>query len=92
MSAIDAAWHLAGLFTPALLTAALASLATKWLWRRELSGLAWWRLAAPVALSCALISLGGLLVLGQDGRMATYGTMVLGCALTLWWRGFVRRP
>jgi hypothetical protein len=92
MSPIDALWHLAGLFAPALLTAALASTAMKWLWWRELAALPWLRLAAPAALICALISLGGLWVVGQDGRMATYGAMVLGCALTLWWRGFVRRP
>jgi hypothetical protein len=30
----------------------------------------------------------GLLVLGRDGKMATYGAMVLACALTLWWRAF----
>ena len=92
MSPIDALWHLGGLFVPALLTAGLASAAAKWLWRRELSSLRWYRLAMPVALICALTSLGGLLLLGQDGRMATYGAMVLGCALTLWWRGFLRRP
>ena len=92
MSPIDVLWHLSGLVAPALLTAVLASLAAKWLWRRELAALPWLRLAVPTALVCALISLGGLLLLGQDGRMATYGTMVLGCALNLWWRGFLRRP
>jgi hypothetical protein len=92
MSPIDVLWHLAGLIAPALLTALLASLAAKWLWRRELAALPWLRLAIPAALVCALISLGGLLVLGQDGRMATYGAMVLGCAISLWWRGFWRRP
>jgi hypothetical protein len=34
----------------------------------------------------------GLVAFGRDGRMATYGGMVLACALALWWAGFVRRP
>ena len=34
---------------------------------------------------------GGLVLGGRDGRMATYGAMVAVAALTLWWRGFVRR-
>jgi len=34
---------------------------------------------------------GGLVVFGRDGRMATYGLLVAATALALWWRGFVRR-
>ena len=32
-----------------------------------------------------------LYTLGRDGKMATYGAMVLACATSLWWTGFVRR-
>jgi hypothetical protein len=88
MNPLDAMWHLLNLFLPALGTGALAAGTAKLLWRRELRGVSWRRLAAPAVLACAIVTLAGLLVFGRDGRMATYGVMVAACAVTLWWRGF----
>ena len=43
----------------------------------------------PVATAgSALMLIAGLVFFGRDGKMATYGAMVLGCALSLWWVGF----
>lgn len=88
MGPLDALVHLLNLFLPALGLAALAALLAKWLWRRELAPVPWLKLAAPAAALGMLATLGGLIILGQDGRMATYAAMVVLCALSLWWQGF----
>ena len=90
MDFLDALWHVLNLFAPAFGVAALASAAAKVLWRRELAGVRYLSLASAAFAAGAIVSVGGLVLLGQDGRMATYGAMVLAGALALWWRGFVR--
>ena len=88
MGPLDALNHLLNLFLPALALGLLASAGAKLLWRRELSAVAWRRLATLACAASALVALGGLVLFGRDGKMATYGAMVVVCALTLWWRGF----
>jgi hypothetical protein len=90
MSPIDALWHLLGLFMPALTSGALAAAAAKLLWRAELKGCRWWRLALWAAGAGSLALLAGLVGLGRDGRMLSYAMMVLAMALALWWAGFAR--
>ena len=92
MGPIDAFWHLSNLFLSALLLGALAAALAKLLWRRELAGVRWRRLATAAAAAAAAVVLLGLVVFGRDGRMATYAAMVLACAAVLWWRGFFRPP
>ena len=88
MGTLDALWHVANLFLPALGLGALAAAAAKLLWRRELAAVRFRRLAGPACAACAATVLAGLALLGQDGKMATYATMVVACTLTLWWQGF----
>ena len=88
MGPLDALWHVSNLFLPALGLGALAAALAKLLWRRELASVAWKRLAAPACAACATVTLLGLVLLGRDGKMATYGAMVVACAVTLWWQGF----
>jgi hypothetical protein len=88
MGPLDAFWHLANLFVPALGLGALAAGLAKLVWRRELRAVAWALLAGPACGACAAVAAAGLVVLGHDGRMATYLAMVVVCAITLWWRGF----
>ena len=88
MSPIDAIWHLANFFAPALGVGLLASMMTKLLWRRELKAVTWLRLIAWAALGGALVLVAGLVVFGQDGKMVTYGAMVPTCAGVLWWVAF----
>jgi H+/Cl- antiporter ClcA len=83
--------HVAGLFLPALALGALAAALVKLVWRRELAALRWRDLALSAAAAGAAVTLGGLVLFGRDGRMATYGAMVAACAVTLWWRAFVAR-
>lgn len=88
MGPLDAFGHVVNLFVPALLLGALAAALAKAVWRRELAALAWHRLAAPACATSAAVALGGLVVFGRDGRMATYAAMTVACALTLWWQAF----
>ncbi len=67
---------------------ALAAALAKLLWRRELAAVPWRRLATAAAAAAAVVVLLGLVVFGRDGRIATYGGMVLATAGALWWRGF----
>lgn len=90
MSPADALWHLANFFAPALAVGAASALLSKLLWRGRLAGVGWWRLARGASLCAALVLMAGLVVFGRDGRVATYGGMVLATALSLWWTGFVR--
>jgi len=88
MGPIDAVWHLANLFMPALMLGALTAALAKLLWRRQLAGVRWRRLAGAAAAAAAVVVVVGLVVFGRDGRMATYAGMVLATAGALWWRGF----
>jgi hypothetical protein len=91
MGPLDAIFHLTNLFAPAIGTAALAAAGMKWLWRRELGGVSYRSLSLCAMAGGALATIAGLVILGRDGRMTTYGAMVLAISLTLWWRGFLRR-
>ena len=90
MTVFGALNHLLNLFLPALGVAALSASLSKLLWRRELAAVPWRRLAAGAALANAVVLLAGLVFFQRDGRMATYGLMLLANALTLWWLGFAR--
>jgi len=85
---IDLLWHVLNFFAPAVGMGLIVPTLAKLLWRRQLAGVRWTRLAAWVAAASAAVLLVGLIVFGRDGKMATYGAMVLACALTLWWFGF----
>lgn len=91
MGPLDALWHLLNFAYPALAVAAIAAGLAKLLWRRELAATPWKLLARDAAIACGAVLVAGLVVFGRDGKMATYGAMVLACAVTLWWRGFLRR-
>jgi hypothetical protein len=91
MGLFDALWHLLNFFAAALVVGCLAATLTKLLWRRQMTGVSLTRLAAWACGAGALVTVGGLVVLGRDGRMATYAAMVLACALALWWAGFKSR-
>jgi hypothetical protein len=93
MGPTDALWHLLNLLAPGVGLGLIAAAFTKLLWRRDLADVNYGRLATWGALASTAALLGGLVVTGRDGRMATYAAMVLACALALWWAGFGRsRP
>ena len=88
MGPIDALWHLLNFFAPALGVGVLTALMAKLLWRRSLKSASLKRLGVWAVAGSALALLAGLVVFGRDGKMLTYGAMVLACALSVWWAGF----
>ncbi len=83
---LDALWHGLNFFAPAVGVALLACLMAKLCWRSALRGSSLQSLWAWSAGAGALALLAGLLVFGRDGRMATYGLLVLSVAAVLSWR------
>lgn len=88
MAPLSALIHLVNLFMPSIGVACIAAGLAKLLWRRDLKGVAWWRLASTSAAACALVTLAGLVAFGRDGAMGTYAAMLAASAVTLWWAGF----
>ena len=88
MGPIDLLWHVLNFFAPAVGMGVIAPSLAKLLWRRELAGVGWLRLAGWVSAVSAAVLVGGLIVFGHDGMMATYAALVFACAVTLWWLGF----
>ncbi|HWH74085.1 MAG TPA: hypothetical protein VNV16_07485 [Methylibium sp.] len=91
MSALDALLHLANFVLPALLLGGIAAALAKLAWFRALRPVPWLRLAGWASGGTLGALLGGLVVTGRDGAMATYGAMVLACAASLAWAGWGRR-
>ena len=87
MGPLDAFWHLLNFFTPAVGVGCLGAAAVKLLWRQELAGVAWRRLALWGTGAGALALVAGLALFGRDGRMATYGLLVVAVALAFWGAG-----
>ena len=87
MGPLDLFWHLANLLAPALGMALIVPTLAKLLWRDALRRAPWAALAAWVGAVSVMVLLGGLVLLGRDGRMATYATLVVASAGVLWWRG-----
>ena len=85
MPPLTAFWHLANFLAPAIGIGCIAAALAKLVWRPELKGVAWLRLSAGTGAAMAAVSVAGLLVLGRDGKMATYAAMAFVCALVLWW-------
>jgi phosphoglycerol transferase MdoB-like AlkP superfamily enzyme len=88
MGPLDALWHLFNFFVPALGVGALAALGAKLAWRRELAAVSWRRLFLWPFGASAIVLVAGLIVFGRDGKMATYGGVIVASAAALWWAGF----
>ena len=91
MNPVDAFWHFANFFAPAVVAGFLAAAGAKLLWRRELAAVGLGRLGAWAGGAMALTLLAGLVIFEHDGKMATYTAMVVACAAALWWAGFRHR-
>ena len=91
MGPIDFFWHLANLFAVSVLYGLLAAGGAKLLWRRDLAGVRWQRLALAAVGAAMAVTVAGLLFFGRDGRMASYALMVPAAALALGWAGCRRR-
>jgi hypothetical protein len=85
MSIADLFWHLANLLLPALGMAVFMPLLARLVWWQATRGVPWARMAVASGVSSALALAGGLWWFGRDGRLATYGAMVLLSAAALGW-------
>ena len=85
---LDAVWHLLNFFAPALGVGLIAAALAKLCWHSELKKIGWLRLSFSASAWAALVSIGGLVIFGHDGRITTYAAMVSAAALSLWWVGF----
>lgn len=90
MGIADSFIHIVNFFLPALVMAAVLAPALVWGGpkRRARPGRVVQALKAWLALSAigSVVLLGGLVAFGRDGRMATYGVLVLvlGTAVAAW--------
>jgi len=91
LQAVDAFWHVANFFAPAIVLGGFAALISRLVWRGELRGATVFRLWSSAAGAAALASVAGLLFLERDGKVLTYGAMVAAAACGLWWAGFRKR-
>jgi len=78
-------FHLLDFLALALALGLLGAAAAKVLWRSELRSVRWLSLATSAALASLAAELAGLVVSGRDAKMVTYMSMVLACAVGLWW-------
>ena len=88
MGMLDGLWHLLNFFAPAVVVGALAAAITKLIWRNQLKAVAWTRLAAWAGVTGAVVLVAGLVITGRDGKMSTYGALVVANAVSLWWVAF----
>ena len=90
MSPLDALWHLANFFGPAIGVGLIASALCKLVWWKALRSVAFSGMALWAILAGAIALVIGLVIFGHDGRMTTYGLLVLACVGGLWWGGLRR--
>jgi hypothetical protein len=88
MDPLDIFWHVTNFFAPAALVGLLVPLLAKLLWRRALAEARWTHMSVWAVGGSAIALIAGLVLFGRDGKMATYGAMVLACAAGSWWAGF----
>jgi TRAP-type C4-dicarboxylate transport system permease small subunit len=92
MSLLDLLNHLLNFVAPALAVGFLCALMGRVFVRKAAGAPRWWIQGAINFGVGALVLLGGLVLFGRDGAMATYVALVLACGTSQWcvsggWRG-----
>lgn len=82
----DLIWHLAGFVAPALAVAPMVVLLSCFIDRGRAFANGWRAQLAINFAVCLAVLMLGLALLGQDGRMLTYGALVLASATAACWR------
>ena len=84
MGPLDIVNHLLNFVAPAAAMALLLVLSGGLIGSRSPVALAWWvQLGILFGMGVAVL-VAGLVVLGRDGKMLTYGALVLACATGQW--------
>lgn len=84
MGTSDLLFHLAGFLAPAAFLALALPLATWLVLRSSRARMPLWGQAALVFAGSAAVLAAGLWWFGRDGKMATYGAMVLAAGALQW--------
>jgi hypothetical protein len=84
MGPLDFFNHLLNFIAPAFAVGFLCALLGRFGGRASGGRLAWWVQGAINFIVGVAVLLGGLIVLGQDGRLATYAVLVLACGTSQW--------
>jgi uncharacterized BrkB/YihY/UPF0761 family membrane protein len=84
--------HLLNFLLPALVVGLLVAVLAPVVMKKARTHHSWLMQGAINSLACVLALVGGLWLFGHDGKMASYGAMVLACATCQWvtakgWRG-----
>ncbi len=92
MGPLDFIHHLLNFIAPALGVGFLCALLGRFGPRPSGRRMPWWAQGAVNVGVGVAVLVGGLVVLGQDGRLATYAVLVLACGTSQWlvsgaWRG-----
>lgn len=83
MSLLDLLNHLLNFVAPALAVGFLCALMGR-AFRQKGRAPAWWIQGAVNSGVGALVLLGGVILFGRDGAMATYAALVLACGTSQW--------
>jgi hypothetical protein len=84
MGPADLLLHAMGLLAPAAFLALLIPLLARLLLRRTDAALPLWAQCVLLLAVGAAVLAGGLWWFGHDGKMATYGALVIACATAQW--------
>ncbi len=87
MGPLDLLNQLLNFLAPALFVAVVTSLVARVFMRKGHATLTWWSQTAINFVVGAIALLLGLWYFGNDGKMATYTALVLGCATSQWLTG-----
>ncbi len=85
MGPLDLTIHLLNFIAPAAFVALLMVLSAPLLMKKRPQVPVWWAQLAINFIVCLAALVIGLLVFGRDGKMATYGALVVACATSQWW-------
>lgn len=84
MAPLDLIDHLLNFIAPAFAVGFLCALLGRFGMRQAGKRLAWWAQGAINFVVGVAVLAAGLVILGQDGRMATYAALVVACGTSQW--------
>lgn len=84
MGPLDLVIHLLNFIAPALFVAGLVLLGSRFLLKKVAPSPAKWTQFAINSVIGAAVLVGGLVLFGRDGKMATYAALVLAQGTTQW--------
>ena len=84
MSVLDFLIHVLSFVAPAVFVAVALAAGARLAWRKKEHLLPWYGMAGVNALLGIVVLAMGLVLTGQDGRMATYAALVLALGSCQW--------